>query len=142
MNNKKRVIEHDARARQLILFQGLESGRVCVTDIDGVIEINDEYYIFIEFKAGGKDMPGGQNRLYESLVGALQETGKRKAIALHVNHDTPVGEDVLAHSCEVVRFNRTGKRNGWHKPQESTTLKQALIKLRDTWGIPKLENLK
>ena len=140
MNNKKRVIQHDARARQLILYQGLESGKVCVTDIDGLIEINDKYYIFMEFKTGGKDIPTGQRILWERLVGALRETG-RKAIALHVNHDTPVNEDVVAHSSDVVSFY-DGKSNSWQKPQETTTVKQALIKLRDSWGIPKLQNLK
>ena len=62
------VYRHPARARQLLLFDGMQYGNITPTDIDATIEYKDRARIFVEVKGKSKDVPTGQRLLLQRFV--------------------------------------------------------------------------
>jgi len=124
------TVLHPDRFKQSILFHGLRFGNKCPTDIDCVFEFQDKLFIFVEAKH--KDTPTkiGQKLALERIVDALGAT--RIAVALIVEHETPVDMDVDISSALVreFRFKRV-----WRQPKTYLTLRQAIQDLADKYKI-------
>ena len=79
------VYRHPARARQLLLFDGMQYGNITPTDIDATIEYKDRARIFVEVKGKSKDVPTGQRLLLQRFVDDFRASGK-DAIAIIAEH--------------------------------------------------------
>ena len=91
----KRKIHSEARFRQQLLFEGLESGKVSYTDIDFIREIDDKYLIIGEVKSQGNKVPIGQRLTIERLCNKDWEF----SIGVIAEHNVPVTRDYYLAEC-------------------------------------------
>jgi len=110
-DNTRGKIMFPARKKQLIDFSGVKYGKITPTDIDGFFEMNDNIFIFLEYKYGNTKMPYGQKLAYERLVNALSETD-RKAIVVVCKHNVEdTNEDINGANAVVEEYYYSHK---WH----------------------------
>ena len=108
------------RAKQLLLFEGVSSDGLGMTDIDGLIEYKDRALIFYEIKGSGKAVPMGQRLALQRLVKDADRAGKL-AIAVVAEHGVEDAEKpVFVKDCKV-REIYYGKEKAWRKPRKQLT---------------------
>lgn len=110
--------------KQLISYEGLTfNGRsghqnVTPTDIDGVVQLdNENCFIFFELKYSG-GVPDGQKTALTRLADAIQAGGKNCIVIVAV-HGTAYPEKVIAKEATVTDFYLCGK---WHKEKKQRKL--------------------
>jgi hypothetical protein len=104
-------INNIERFNQKVDFSGLKFGTIMPSDIDAFIDFGNRYFIAIEFKCVGKDMPFGEELAFQRLVDNLEENGK-PTIGIIATHSTETDEVVDASNCDVLRW-WGGKK--WHR---------------------------
>lgn len=92
---RAQMIKNEKRAKQLVLFDGVESGRIHPTDMDWYLEYHDEKFIFGELKlAKGSDFPKGQKTALSRTADAIYESGRDAICVVSVhgveNPDEPI----------------------------------------------------
>ena len=99
-------------ARIIHDFSGLElENGITPTDIDGVMEINDTEWIWLEVKYRGTGLPVGQRLALERTSSAIEETG-RQSIVIVAEHDVCLGtEQVDVANCYA---RATWTHNQWY----------------------------
>lgn len=95
-------IEHRRRAQQIIDFSGIRYGKCTPTDIDGLIELNGEVFVFIEYKFDDKEMPYGQRLALERLVDIVGDA--KPAILIIAKHQKPPEQDIDGANATVVKI--------------------------------------
>ena len=109
------VISNERLARSLLLFEGMTFTKrnISPTDIDGFIEYDDRYLVFIEHKRGDKDLDFGQKKAYDRLIKKIDEdthcwfiqVSQRKThpsgSKLYSNGRSQQFDDCLLATCEV-----------------------------------------
>ena len=101
-------------------FSGLRYGPCTPTDIDALLELDDEVFIFIEAKYKDTTMSKGQRLALERMTDAIAHDG-RHAIALVVSHGD---EDVIDYAQLPVRMMRES-HGSWIKPVGCVTTRDA-----------------
>jgi len=87
-------INHPGRASQQIDFRGVRIGQATPSDIDGIIEIGGELFIFLEYKhESAPPISYGQRLCLERLVDAITLAG-RVSLCVLAQHATPIGFDI------------------------------------------------
>ena len=134
MQTKTREIAYMERASQVISFNGLERGNCSFTDLDGVCEIDNKYFIIVEAKMEGKEIPIAQRLLMERVTDWAPVGG----VSFVVEHDTNVGEIVRLSDCLVREF-RLSKKD-WIKVIQPNRkpLGEYLVALEKEWRTEKL----
>lgn len=101
-------------AKQLISFDGLKfKGRnglsnVTPTDIDGVVQLdNENCFIFFELKYSG-GVPSGQANALARLADAIQKGGT-DCVVFVATHSTPFPETIMAKNATVELIYWNGK---------------------------------
>jgi len=61
------LIRNSNQVKQTIDFSGIQNGKIHPSDIDAVLEFNNEALILMEVKREGNDMPIGQRLLLERI---------------------------------------------------------------------------
>lgn len=126
------LIRNSSQVKQAIDFTGVENGKIHPSDIDAVLEFNNEALILIEVKRINNDIPTGQRLLLERICDSWHT---KKSIVLKVTHDfKDDGSDIPLSICEVETCYYMGK---WHT--KKAPLKEALNDLGVSWGITKLK---
>ena len=128
MVEERGVYRHKARARQLLLFDGMQYGNITPTDIDMTIEYKDRARIFVEVKGRTKDVPIGQRLLLQRFVDDFRASGK-DAIAIIAEHDVDdSSEDIHIKDCSVREIYYKKRADdvdcNWRKPHGAFTVKQ------------------
>ena len=126
-----RLIRNSIQAKQGIDFYGLQNGLMHPSDIDAVLEFDNEAIIFIELKKLNNHIPTGQRLLLERLTDSWHT---KKAITLKAIHNFAGDDDIPLHICRVEKFYHKGK---WTDFNEN--LKVFLNKLGKKWKINKLK---
>lgn len=116
-------------AKQLISFNGLKfQGRnglnnVTPTDIDGLVQLdNENCFIFFELKHSGK-MPSGQETALVKLCDAVQRGGVDCAVIV-AEHNVPYPETIIAKDA-IVSEDKGFYMNGkWYKNRKRKTLEE------------------
>ena len=62
------LIRNSNQVKQAIDFSGIESGKIHPTDIDVVLEFNNEVLILMEVKRKGNNIPVGQRLVLERIA--------------------------------------------------------------------------
>lgn len=130
MNNyssaNRGIFQNEELAKQLVAFEGLRfKGRngmanVTPTDIDGLVQLdNENCFIFFELKHSG-GMAGGQSDALTRLCDAVQRGGVDCALILAV-HNTPYPEKIMAKDAKVIKVYLNGK---WYLERDNRTLKE------------------
>ena len=103
MNDK---IINEARARQLMLFEGMGRRRnITPTDIDLFLEYSGRLFIIGEGKVVGKDLEKGQRQAFENLCNIICKPTQPIYSCLwilHFEHNTKKDEDVMVKDQYVV----------------------------------------
>ena len=76
------LIRNRNQTRQAIDFSGIQNGKIHPTDIDGVLEFDNEVLILFEVKRFKNDIPIGQRLVLERICDSWKT---KKSIVLFVN---------------------------------------------------------
>jgi hypothetical protein len=129
----KSLIRNSNQTKQGLDFTGIENGKIHPSDIDAVLEFNNEALILIEVKRVNNNIPTGQRLLLERICNSWHT---EKSVVLFVTHDFKQDEkDIPLNECKV---ELCFYKNKWIKVNK-TDLKIVLNKLGNNWNINKLK---
>ena len=132
MEDKKSLIRNPKQVKQVIDFTGVQNGKIHPSDIDAVLEFNNDALILIEVKRKYNKIPTGQRLLLERINDSWHN--QNKAIVLKVTHtykdDT---KDIPLEECYVEVCYYKGI---WS--ERTGPLIDVLNKLGKLWNIKKL----
>lgn len=95
--------------KQGIDFTGLQNGTMHPTDIDAVLEFNNEVLILMEVKYKNAEIPTGQRLVLERICNSWHT---KKSVVLKVEHNFKVeNEAIPLDSCKVTKIYYNSK---WH----------------------------
>jgi len=126
------LIRNSNQTKQGLDFTGVQNGKIHPTDIDAVLEFDNEVLILIEVKKINNDIPTGQRLVLERICNSWHTN---KSIVLYVTHnfkDDTV--DIPLVDCNVEKYYFGGK---WQ--EVSFSLINILNKLGQNWNIKKLK---
>lgn len=114
-------------------FTGVQNGKIHPTDIDCVLEFDNDILILIETKKYGNKIPTGQRILLERLVDSWHTN---HGIALKVEYSDEVigATSIPLNRCSVTRYyiNKI-----WYDAEIPTKLVDFINKLGKKWNNEK-----
>jgi len=129
----KGLIRNKEQVKQAIDFVGTEWKDIHPSDIDAVLEFDNEHLILFEIKRKGHSIPKGQRLLLKRIVDCWQRKGK--AIILKGEHQCNDTETIILQDCELTVLYYDGF---WRKPDYQLTIGKAMNLLGKHWGIKKI----
>ena len=132
MNTDKSLIRNRNLVKQVLDFTGLQNGKMHPSDIDAVLEYDNDALILMEVKRKGRKIPTGQRRLLERLNDSWHN--QDKAIVLKVVHkfdDENMNIPIEQCSVEMCYY-----KGAWNRKEGN--LKDILNKLGEAWEVKKL----
>lgn len=127
------LIRNSNQTKQGLDFTGVENGKIHPTDIDAVLEFDNEVLILIEVKRKGSKIPLGQKLLLERLCDSWHT---KKSIVLYATHNyDDETKDIPLRECVI---DACYFKSNW-SAINSRPLKTALNKIGEDWGIKKLK---
>ncbi|MBC8304197.1 MAG: hypothetical protein H8E55_51625 [Pelagibacterales bacterium] len=128
------LIRNRNQVKQAIDFTGIENGLIHPTDIDAVLEFDNEILILIEVKKKGNKIPTGQRLALERICEAWRTP---KSIVLYVTHEFEDDrKDIPLQDCYVEQYYT--QQTKWKKLSRKK-LKNTLNFLGMQWNCPKLK---
>jgi hypothetical protein len=128
------LIRNSKQVKQTIDFTGIESGKIHPTDIDVVLEFNNEVLILMEVKRKGNEIPTGQRLVLERIADSWHTN---KVVVLYVTHifDND-NKDIPLDKCNVesVYLNKE-----WKQGKREITLIDTLKGFSKLWNIKKFK---
>jgi hypothetical protein len=128
------LIRNSKQVRQTIDFTGVQSGKIHPTDIDVVLEFDNEVLILMEVKRKGNIIPTGQRLVLERIANSWHTN---KSVVFYVTHDFKNDEkDIPLHKCNVESIYLNKK---WKPAKQDINLIDCLKGFKKLWDIKKLE---
>lgn len=125
------LIRNSKQVKQSIDFSGIENGKIHPSDIDAVLEFDNEVLILIEVKRQGNIIPTGQRLLLERICDSWHT---KKSIVLKVTHNFNNDDlDIPLRLCNLEKYYYNKKWDYKNKP-----LKEVLIDIGKNWNIKKM----
>lgn len=125
------LIRNSKQVKQSIDFSGIENGKIHPSDIDAVLEFDNEVLILIEVKRQGNIIPTGQRLLLERICDSWHT---KKSIVLKVTHNFNNDDlDIPLRLCNLEKYYYNKKWDYKNKP-----LKDVLIDIGKNWNIKKM----
>lgn len=128
------LIRNSKQVKQTIDFTGVESGKIHPTDIDVVLEFNNEVLILMEVKRKGNKIPIGQRLVLERIAYSWHTD---KSVVLYVTHNFKNDEkDIPLSECNVdsIYINKE-----WKDAKQEISLKDTLRAFSKKWNIDKFK---
>jgi hypothetical protein len=126
------LIRNRKKVRQVIDFTGVQNGRMHPSDIDAVLEFNNDVLILMEVKYRRRPIPTGQRLLLERIVDSWHTD---RSCALKVEHEfTNDDENIPLHTCLVTGFYN---RRHWVYYKDPVPLVDYLNELGEKWDCKK-----
>jgi hypothetical protein len=126
------LIRNSKQVRQSIDFTGIESGKIHPTDIDVVLEFDNEVLILMEVKRKGNKIPTGQRLVLERIANSWHT---KKVVVLYVTHNFKNDDnDIPLSGCNVESIYIDKQ---WKNAKTEITLKDTLIGFSKKWNIKK-----
>ena len=126
------LIRNRKKVRQVIDFTGVQNGNMHPSDIDAVLEFDNEILILIEVKYKFKKIPTGQRLLLERICNSWHT---KKSIVLKVEHDFDNDEENIPLDKCVVTGVYYDKK--WIYYTEHYNFKHYINKLGEKWDCEK-----
>ena len=127
------LIRNTKQVKQSIDFTGVESGKIHPTDIDVVLEFDNEVLILMEVKRKNNEIPIGQKLVLERIANSWHTD---KSVVLYVTHDFKNDDkDIPLNQFNVDSIYMNGT---WKPPKEAITLLNCLKGFSKLWNIKKL----
>ena len=136
---KTGLIRDPKQITQAIEFN-LSSGNIHPTDIDAVLEFDNDVLILFEVKRRDNPMTTGQNLVLQRLVDSW---GGRYAVALFCWHDVlNADESIILNECDVVHSyeNWNSRKGEWIQRNEKVDT--AVKRIAEIFNIKKLSELR
>ena len=128
------LIRNTKQVRQSIDFTNIQSGKIHPTDIDVVLEFDNEVLILLEVKRKGNEIPIGQRLVLERISNAWHT---KKSVVLYVTHSFKNDDkDIPLSECNVESIYIDKK---WKKAKTEITLKDTLKAFSELWNIKKFK---
>jgi hypothetical protein len=133
MNSEPGAIRHLERYKQLIEFTGLQFERkITPTDIDASLDFEGREWVFVEYKSGDAQMPGGQRRHLEALCDNLNtcttaDGRSISATAMLAVHNCPPSEVINGAQATVASYYW---KRAWKAPETEITVRDAIERFR------------
>ena len=127
------LIRNTNQVKQAIDFVGAEWKDIHPSDIDAVLEFDNEHLILFEVKRKGHSIPKGQRLLLKRIVDCWQRKGK--AIILKGEHECNDTETIILQDCELTALYCCGF---WRKPDYQLSVGKAMDLLGKHWDIKKM----
>jgi hypothetical protein len=128
------LIRNSKQVKQTIDFTGVESGKIHPTDIDVVLEFDNEVLILMEVKRKGNKIPIGQRLVLERIADSWHTD---KVVVLYVTHNFKNDEkDIPLSECNVdsIYINKE-----WKGAKQEISLKDTLRAFSKKWNIDKFK---
>ena len=128
------LIRNTKQVRQTIDFTGIESGKIHPTDIDVVLEFDNEVLILMEVKRKGNLIPIGQRLVLERIANSWHTN---KVVVLYVTHNFKNdNKDIPLSECNVdsIYINKE-----WKDAKQEINLKNTLKGFSEKWNIKKFK---
>lgn len=127
------LIRNSNQTKQGLDFTSVENGKIHPTDIDAVLEFDNEVLILMEVKRVGNEIPIGQRLALERICDSWHTD---KCIVLFLTHNFK--EDSIDIPLAECKVQKTYYKNKWtiNKP---TPLIDVLNKIGDSWNVSKLK---
>ena len=128
------LIRNTKQVRQTIDFTGIESGKIHPTDIDVVLEFDNEVLILMEVKRKGNLIPIGQRLVLERIANSWHTN---QVVVLYVTHNFKNdNKDIPLSECNVdsIYINKE-----WKEAKEEISLMNTLRGLSKKWNIKKFK---
>ena len=126
------LIRNSNQTKQGLDFTGIQNGKIHPSDIDAVLEFDNEALILMEVKRTGNSIPTGQRLLLERLCDSWHTN---KSIVLYVTHNyMDDSRDIPLTTCSV---NACYYNKKWIDV-DNEPLRMVLNKLGFNWDIDKL----
>tara|TARA_R110000744_G_scaffold34955_5_gene81200 strand:- start:1015 stop:1413 length:399 start_codon:yes stop_codon:yes gene_type:complete len=128
------LIRNSNQTKQGIDFTGIEYGKIHPTDIDAVLEFDNEALILMEVKKKGNKIPIGQRLVLERIANSWHTN---KSVVLYVTHSFKNdNKDIPLSECNVdsVYINKE-----WKILNKTISLSDTLSVLGKKWNINKLK---
>lgn len=126
------LIRNSSQAKQGIDFTGLQNGLIHPTDIDAVLEFNNEVLILIEAKRQGNAIPTGQRLVLERIVDSWHTGNAIAFLGEHTHYDE--NTDIPIEKLKATKYYYNNKWSDISEP-----LIDVLNKLGKHWNIDKLK---
>lgn len=127
------MIKYKKRINQVIDFN-FGDAKIHPTDIDAILEFDNQYLIIFEVKKRGVDTPTGQRLLFERLADSWAVNGKRSWV-IYCEHDTDPEEIVNLDNC----FTRIVYTDNVYYKYKDHSVKDALAVIANKYDITKLK---
>jgi len=128
------LIRNRNQTKQAIDFSGIQNGKIHPTDIDGVLEFDNEVLILFEVKRFNNDIPIGQRLVLERICDSWKT---KKSIVLFVNVNIKNDIDYIPlKDGYVTKYYINGKWSGLNTDNKITNV---LNRLGNKWNINKLK---
>jgi hypothetical protein len=132
MNTDKSLIRNRNLVKQVLDFTGLQNGKMHPSDIDAVLEYDNDALILMEVKRKGRKIPTGQRLLLERLNDSWHN--QDKAIVLKVVHQ--FDDENMKIPIEQCSVEMCYYKGAWNRKEGN--LKDILNKLGEAWEVKKL----
>jgi len=95
------LIRNSNQVKQAIDFSGIQSGKIHPSDIDAVLEFDNDILILIEVKRKGNKIPTGQRLLLERVCDNWKT---KRSVVLFVTHQVyDTTKDINLSKCIVEK---------------------------------------
>lgn len=128
------LIRNSNQVKQTIDFTGIESGKIHPTDIDVVLEFDNEVLILMEVKRKGNKIPTGQRLVLERIANSWHTD---KVVVLYVTHNFKNdNKDIPLKECNVesIYLSRV-----WKESKRQISLVDTIKGFSKLWNINKLK---
>ena len=130
----KSLIRNSNQTKQGLDFTGVENGKIHPTDIDAVLEFDNEALVLIEVKRINNNIPIGQRLVLERICDSWHTD---KCIVLFVTHNFKNDlVDIPLVECIVKKYYINGN---WNELITDNSLKSVLNRLGLKWNVKKLK---
>ena len=105
------LIRNSSQVKQAIDFSGIQNGKIHPSDIDAVLEFDNDILILIEVKRKGNKIPTGQRLLLERVCDNWKT---KKSVVLSVTHEFyDTTKDIPLNKCivEKVYWSKSWRDN-------------------------------
>lgn len=120
-----RTINNGKRARQLILFDGMNIEKRSFTDFDAVMEWRNLAWLVFEVKHGNKGVPVGQRIALERFVMDARKAGKRALAAVVEHYKDDASKGIYLKDCETRNLFVSSELR-WRPPKRPMTAKELM----------------
>ena len=130
----KSLIRNSNQTKQGLDFTGVENGKIHPTDIDAVLEFDNEALVLIEVKRINNNIPIGNRLVLERICDSWHTD---KSIVLFVTHNFKNDlVDIPLVECIVKKYYINGN---WNELITDNSLKSVLNRLGLKWNVKKLK---